>query len=89
YDDSNDHVIIRDLRLPRTLLGLIVGMALGVAGGLIQAMTRNPLADPGILGVNAGAGFAMVVAVAVFGLTSIWSYIWFAFLGAVIATAIV
>src|SRR5690606_13137501 len=60
YDDSNDHVIIRDLRLPRTLLGLIVGMALGVAGGLIQAMTRNPLADPGILGVNAGAGFAMV-----------------------------
>ncbi|MBQ7805398.1 iron chelate uptake ABC transporter family permease subunit, partial [Rhodococcus sp. (in: high G+C Gram-positive bacteria)] len=67
----------------------IVGMALGVAGGLIQAMTRNPLADPGILGVNAGAGFAMVVAVAVFGLTSIWSYIWFAFLGAVIATAIV
>ncbi|MBW0282966.1 ABC transporter permease [Rhodococcus sp. FH8] len=89
YDDSNDHVIIRDLRLPRTLLGLIVGIALGVAGGLIQAMTRNPLADPGILGVNAGAGFAMVVAVAVFGLTSIWSYIWFAFLGAVIATAIV
>lgn len=89
YDDSNDHVIIRDLRLPRTLLGLLVGMALGVAGALIQAMTRNPLADPGILGVNAGAGFAMVVAVAVFGLTSIWSYIWFAFLGAVIATVLV
>lgn len=89
FDDSNDHVIVRELRVPRTVLGLLVGAALGIAGALIQAMTRNPLADPGILGVNAGAGFAVVIAVAVFGLTSIWSYIWFAFLGAVVATVVV
>ncbi|WP_242676853.1 Fe(3+)-siderophore ABC transporter permease [Rhodococcus sp. ABRD24] len=89
YDDSTDHVIVRELRVPRTVLGLLVGAALGVAGALIQAMTRNPLADPGILGVNAGAGFAVVIAVGVFGFTSIWSYIWFAFLGAVVATVVV
>ncbi|MFE5854222.1 iron chelate uptake ABC transporter family permease subunit [Streptomyces sp. NPDC056500] len=86
YTGSNDHVIIRDLRLPRTLLGLLVGMALGVAGAVIQALSRNPLADPGILGVNAGAGFAAVLAIALLGLTDLRQYIWFAFLGAVLAT---
>ncbi|MYV97497.1 iron chelate uptake ABC transporter family permease subunit, partial [Streptomyces sp. SID3343] len=71
YDGSNDHVIVRDLRLPRTLLGVLVGMALGVAGAVIQAVGRNPLADPGILGVNAGAGFAAVLAIALFDLTDL------------------
>ncbi|WP_425608643.1 Fe(3+)-siderophore ABC transporter permease [Streptomyces albipurpureus] len=89
YNGSNDHVIIRDLRLPRTLLGLLVGMALGVAGAVIQALSRNPLADPGILGVNAGAGFAAVLAIALLGLTDLRQYIWFAFLGAVLATVAV
>ncbi|SDI44312.1 iron complex transport system permease protein [Sinosporangium album] len=89
FNDSNDHVIIRDLRIPRTLLGLLTGTALGVAGALIQALTRNPLADPGILGVNAGAAFAAVAGIALFGLTSLTSYIWFAFAGAVCAAVTV
>lgn len=89
YDDSDDHAIIRALRLPRTLLGLLVGSALGVAGALIQALTRNPLADPGILGVNAGAAFFVVLAVGLFGLTTIESHIWFALLGAILATVLV
>ncbi len=87
--DFDDHVIIRELRLPRTLLGIVVGIALGVAGALIQALTRNPLADPGILGVNAGAAFVVTVAVAVTGITSIWGYLWFAFAGALLATVAV
>ena len=90
YDTNlDDHVIIRELRLPRTMLGIVVGIALGVAGALIQALTRNPLADPGILGVNAGAAFTVTVAVAVTGITSIWGYLWFAFAGALLATVAV
>ena len=86
YDGSPEHVIIRDLRLPRTVTGVLVGIALGLSGALIQALTRNPLADPGILGVNAGAGFFVVLGVALFGVTTIGEYIWFAFAGAVVAT---
>ncbi|MFK0006564.1 iron chelate uptake ABC transporter family permease subunit [Paenarthrobacter sp. NPDC090520] len=89
YDGSPEHVIIHDLRFPRTVVGVLVGVALGLSGALIQAMTRNPLADPGILGVNAGAGFFVVLGVALFGVTSIQEYIWFSFAGAVIATVIV
>ncbi|ORM37811.1 iron chelate uptake ABC transporter family permease subunit [Williamsia sp. 1135] len=89
YDNSGDHIIIRDLRIPRTVLGLLVGVALGIGGALIQAMTRNPLADPGILGVNAGAAFAVALAVGVLGYTGIWAYIWFAFAGAVVVTVVV
>lgn len=89
YDDSDDHAIIMALRLPRTVLGLLVGAALGLSGALIQALTRNPLADPGILGVNAGAAFAVSIGVAAFGIASIQHYIWFAFLGAVGTTVLV
>jgi iron complex transport system permease protein len=86
YDDTvNDQVVVRGLRVPRTLLGLAVGGALGLAGTLIQALTRNPLADPGILGVNEGAALGVVVAAGVLGLTSPWSYVWFAFAGAALA----
>ena len=88
-DDSEASIIIWSLRVPRTVVGLLVGAAFGVAGALIQAMTRNPLADPGILGVNAGAGFAVTVGVGVFGLSSVTGYIWFAFIGAAVATALV
>lgn len=88
-DGSPEHLVVTELRLPRTLLGLAVGAALGVAGALIQALTRNPLADPGILGVNAGAGFAVVLGVAVFGVTRIEQYLPFAFAGAVFATVLV
>ena len=83
---SDDQLVVLELRLPRTVLGVLVGMGLGLAGGLIQALTRNPLADPGILGVNAGASFAVTIGVAFFGITSITGYIWLAFLGALIAT---
>ncbi|MGF6175847.1 iron chelate uptake ABC transporter family permease subunit [Ensifer sp. 4252] len=86
---SVEHVIIRDYRLPRTLLGLLAGSAFGVSGALIQAATRNPLADPGILGVNAGAAFFVIVAVGILGLRTIDAYLGFAMLGAVVATAVV
>ncbi|MGJ3190272.1 iron chelate uptake ABC transporter family permease subunit [Paenarthrobacter sp. FR1] len=87
--DTADHAIILESRLPRTLMGIAVGVALGVAGALIQAITRNPLADPGILGVNAGASFAIVLAIGVFGIGSLSGYIWFAFAGAILTTAAV
>ncbi|MER6915051.1 iron chelate uptake ABC transporter family permease subunit [Streptomyces sp. NPDC000594] len=88
-DGSEDAFIVRDLRVPRAFLGLIVGAALGVSGALIQALTRNPLADPGILGVNAGAGFAVTIGVAFLGLTSIGQYLGMSFAGAVVTTTLV
>lgn len=83
---SFEHIIIHDYRLPRTLLGLLCGAAFGVSGALIQAATRNPLADPGILGVNAGAAFFVTLAVGLFGFYSIDAYLWFALAGAVVVT---
>lgn len=84
-----DQYAIRDFRVPRTIVGLVVGVALGLAGALIQAVTRNPLADPGLLGVNAGASFAVTVAVGVFGIRDIQGYMWFAFAGALTVTLMV
>jgi ABC-type Fe3+-siderophore transport system permease subunit len=84
-----DQFAIRDYRLPRTVVGLVVGAALGVAGALIQALTRNPLADPGILGVHSGAYFAVTVAVGLLGIRGIGGYMWFAFAGALIVTLMV
>lgn len=90
YDPASaEHIIIRDYRLPRTLLGLLCGAAFGVSGALIQAVTRNPLADPGILGVNAGAAFFVTLAVGLLGLHAISSYLWFAFLGAIAVALVV
>lgn len=88
-DGTEASSIVWTLRVPRTLVGIIAGAAFGVAGALIQAITRNPLADPGILGVNAGAGFAITVGVGVFGVTGIAGYVWFSFIGAVSATVLV
>lgn len=87
--NNPDHFSIRDYRVPRTVVGLVVGAALGLAGALIQALTRNPLAEPGILGVNAGASFAVAIAVGLLGITSIQGYMWFAFVGALIVTLMV
>lgn len=81
--------IVRELRIPRTLLALVVGIALGVAGALIQGHTRNPLADAGLLGLNAGAAFLVVVAIHLFGLTAPSQYLWFAFAGSFIASVVV
>ncbi|MGF1899176.1 iron chelate uptake ABC transporter family permease subunit [Vibrio alginolyticus] len=74
--------IILEARVPRTLVGLLVGAALAVAGALIQSLTRNPLADPGILGVNAGSSFFVLIGVAIFGNHLMSEHLWFAFLGA-------
>lgn len=81
-DGSENDIIVRSLRVPRTVIGLAVGAALGLSGALMQGLTRNPLADPGLLGVSAGAAFAVVCGISFLGLTSLTSYVWFAFLGA-------
>lgn len=76
-------------RIPRTVLAVVIGAALGLAGGVMQGVTRNPLADPGILGVNMGASLAVVTAVAFFGLTSPTGYIWVAIVGAALSALFV
>ncbi len=76
-------------RISRTLLGLLAGAALGLAGAVLQALTRNPLADPGLLGINAGASAAVVTAITFFGVTSLSGYVWFAFAGAAAVGALV
>ncbi|MFF1724594.1 FecCD family ABC transporter permease [Streptomyces sviceus] len=81
-------VVVAD-RLSRTLLGLLAGAALGLSGAVLQALTRNPLADPGLLGINAGASAAVVTAITFFGVTSLSGYVWFAFLGAAAVGALV
>ena len=90
YDgQSMEHVAIREYRLPRTLLGLICGAAFGVSGAIMQAVTRNALADPGLLGVNAGAAFFVTIAAGVFGIQTVGTYLWFALLGAIVVTVLV
>jgi iron complex transport system permease protein len=85
-DLSTDEIIVRSLRLPRTGLAICVGMALGMAGALMQALTRNPLADPGILGVNNGAALAVVLGISVFGIHTVQGYVWLALVGAFLAS---
>jgi len=87
--EGTDGMVVVDLRGPRTVIGLVAGAALGLAGALMQGVTRNPLADPGILGVNAGASLLVIVAIAVFGVSSASGYVWFAFIGAALATVLV
>lgn len=88
-DGSADAVIIHSVRIPRTVLAVLVGAALGLAGTVMQALTRNPLADPGLLGISAGAAFAIVFSITVLGVSSLYGYIWFAFAGAMAATVVV
>lgn len=87
--DTADCVIVSEARLPRTLIGILAGMALGLAGVLMQILTRNPLADPGILGVNSGAGFAVVLGITYFNANTISHYLGFAFAGALLASLLV
>ncbi|MBS1695721.1 MAG: iron chelate uptake ABC transporter family permease subunit [Actinobacteria bacterium] len=89
YRDIGDEWIVHDLRIPRTVLALLVGLALGLSGTLIQAVGRNPLADSEILGINSGAALFVVCAIAFLGMTGIWTYIWFAFAGALFAMLLV
>jgi iron complex transport system permease protein len=88
-DGSESAAIVRELRVPRTLVGLAVGVSLGLAGALMQALTRNPLADPGLLGVEAGAAAAIVAAIGLLNLTEPRTYVWFAFAGAAVASIVV
>lgn len=82
-------LIVETVRVPRTVLAIVAGIALGVGGALIQGYTRNPIADTGLLGVNTGASFAVVTAIAVFGFTDPFQYVWFAFAGAALAGVVV
>lgn len=86
---SADCTIVLDARLPRTLAGLLAGIALGLAGALMQTLTRNPLADPGLLGVNSGASFAIVLGAALFGINSPQEQLLLAFCGALCASLLV
>ncbi|WP_336218993.1 Fe(3+)-siderophore ABC transporter permease [Citrobacter amalonaticus] len=86
---SADCTIVLDARLPRTLAGLLAGGALGLAGALMQTLTRNPLADPGLLGVNAGASFAIVLGAALFGFSTPQEQLMMAFIGALVASLVV
>ncbi|MFF5965664.1 FecCD family ABC transporter permease [Streptomyces collinus] len=90
FEDSGTYgdVVVAE-RLSRTVLGLLAGAALGLAGAVLQALTRNPLADPGLLGINAGASAAVVTAITYFGVTSLSGYVWFAFFGAAAVGALV
>ncbi len=83
---SEDAVIVRQLRVPRTALGLLAGLALGIAGALLQGHTRNPLGDPGLLGGTAGASLAVVLAIPVLGVATPAGSVWFAFAGALAGT---
>ncbi|MFI0813969.1 FecCD family ABC transporter permease [Streptomyces echinatus] len=89
HDTGTYGDVVVDERLSRTVLGLLVGAALGLSGAVLQALTRNPLADPGLLGINAGASAAVVTAITYFGVTSLTGYVWFAFLGASAVGALV
>lgn len=85
----NDHVVVVDQRLPRTVIGLLAGTALALSGTVMQGMTRNPFADPGLLGVNAGASVAVLLAITVAGITQPAGFVWFAFAGAGAAAVLV
>ncbi|NEW08431.1 iron ABC transporter permease [Paenibacillus sp. SYP-B3998] len=89
FDQSNDAIIIQSVRIPRALIAALVGGSLAVAGALMQAITRNPLASPSIFGINSGAAFAIVLSVSFFNVTSLTEYAWIAFAGAAVSSALV
>ncbi|WP_234332579.1 iron ABC transporter permease [Streptomyces sp. NRRL S-87] len=89
YSGTVTDVVVRDSRVPRTVLGLLVGISLGLAGAVMQALTRNPLAEPGILGVNAGAAAAVVSAVSFLGASTLREFVWYAFAGAALVSVLV
>ncbi len=87
FDPQNsNHLLVRHLRIPRTLLAIVVGAALGAAGAVMQALTRNPLAEPGILGANAGAAAAVAFAIGFLGITGVTGYMLFGMAGAGLAS---
>lgn len=90
YDNTNyEQLVIHTMRVPRTIIAIGVGGALAVTGAVMQAITRNPLADSSILGVSSGASFAIVTAIYYLGITSALGFVWFAFAGALLASVMV
>ncbi|MGW4625226.1 FecCD family ABC transporter permease [Streptomyces rubiginosohelvolus] len=87
--DAPHASIVREVRVPRTLLAVTAGAALGLAGAVMQGLTRNPLADPGLLGVNTGAACAVVAATVLLGTRSLQAVVWWALLGAAVAVVVV
>jgi iron complex transport system permease protein len=88
-DGTTNSTVTLELRVPRTILGILVGAALGVAGAVLQGVTRNPLADAGIMGINSGAAVFVVFAITVLGVRGVSVYVWFAFAGAIAALVLV
>lgn len=84
-----DHLVVLTQRVPRTVIGVCAGAALALAGTVMQGLTRNPFADPGLLGVNAGASVAVLAAITLFGLVTPTGFVWFAFVGAALAAVLV
>ncbi|MEV5377136.1 iron ABC transporter permease [Streptomyces nondiastaticus] len=87
--DGKDATVVREMRLPRTLVGLMVGAGLALAGTALQGITRNPIADPGILGISHGAAVGVVLAIMLAGVESLTGYVWWAFGGAALASVAV
>ncbi|WP_169815607.1 FecCD family ABC transporter permease [Nocardia inohanensis] len=87
--DTEGDIIVRDLRLPRTALAVIAGIALGVAGALMQGHTRNPIADPVLLGISAGASLSVVASITLLGMTTLAGFVWFGFAGSLLASVTV
>lgn len=88
-DGDTDQLVVRELRLPRAIIGVLAGAAFGAVASVLQGATRNPLADPGLLGLNAGASLAVVAAITFLGVSTPLGFIWFAFAGAAAAAAVV
>ncbi|NOU70465.1 iron chelate uptake ABC transporter family permease subunit [Paenibacillus sp. LMG 31458] len=86
---TNETIIIQTVRIPRALIAALVGGSLAVAGALMQAITRNPLASPSMFGINSGAAFAIVLSVGFFNVSSLTQFTWIAFLGAAFSSALV
>ncbi|WP_282141296.1 FecCD family ABC transporter permease [Cytobacillus oceanisediminis] len=85
FDGTNEHIIIQSVRLPRALIAAAVGASLAIAGVLLQTLTKNPLAAPEIFGINAGAGFAVVITVTLFSISNLQVFTWVSFLGAAVS----
>lgn len=89
FDGSREHLIVRTVRVPRALMAMMVGASLGMAGSIMQAISRNPLAGPEMLGSNYGAALLLVISMFVFGFTSSLVHMWAALLGAGLACLVV
>jgi iron complex transport system permease protein len=89
FNGSNEHIIIKDTRIPRAFIAAAVGSSLAIAGTIMQGLTSNPLASPSIFGINAGASFFVVLGISLLGITSLEFFSWLAFLGAAVASIIV